>query len=301
MKNFVFLIVVVAGLFSRDLLAQTSQIRGVENQLEQTSRSVLNKMPKVPQAPKVPRVPILHEQTHKGKASVIRKFKPTAIGVNLPKSILSENKYQSAFGSLSKDPTATGDDYLQLYFTMGCDTQYPLIGVNLNLETVVDKYLDIDNPTPERLAEVLAIARQQFPDQRHIGPFQTPSTLLLERATPRYYSQVLASDSTFTNRDAAILAQLYDEFRQGMDNDGNILYYYLSGLYEYALPSLERYFKVFEEYPASDRYVNRHINEIAPRFHLLERCYDAMSFSEQRDSLLASPSFQRIIKFEKIK
>lgn len=296
MKNLLFLIVFTAGLFSSDLFAQTNQIRGVKNQLEQTRRAVLDKMPKAPQ---VLRIPITRVQKHNGKTSTIPVFKPRALGVNLPKSVLLEKKYQSVFVSLSKDPTATGDDYLQLYYTMGCDSQFPIIGSNLKLETVADKYLDIDTPTPERLAEVLAIARQQFPQQQYIGPLLTPSSLLLERATTRYYIQVLAADSTFTNRDAAILAQLYDEFRQGLNNDGNILYYYLTGLYEYAIPPLESYCEFFEKHSVSDRYINRHINEIAPRFHLLERCYDAMSFSEQRDSLLASPSFKRIIKFEK--
>lgn len=296
MKNLLFLIVFTAGLFSSDLLAQTSQIRGVKNQIEQTRRAVLDKMPKAPQ---VPRIPITRVQNHNGKTSTMPVFKPRPLGVNFPKSFLLENKYRSVFVSLSKDSTATGDDYLQLYYTMGCDSQFPLIGSNLKLETVADKYLDIDTPTPERLAEVLAIARQQFPQQPYIGLLQTPSTLLLERATSRYYSQVLAADSTFTDQDAAILGQLYDEFLQGMDNDGNILYYYLTGLYEYAIPPLERYFKIFEECPASDRYINRHINEIAPRFHLLERCYDAIGFNEQRDSLVASSNFKRIVKFEK--
>lgn len=118
----------------------------------------------------------------------------------------------------------------------------------------------------------------------------------VERATRRYYSLVSEADSTFTVRDAAILCQLFDEYWQGMNNEGNVLYYYLTGLYEYALPPLERYFKVLEENSASEGYLNRRIDEVAPRFRLLERCYEAMGFSERRDSLLASPIYKRAIK-----
>lgn len=296
MNNYLALLIVMAvGLFTSDMSAQTSQIRGVKNQLEQTRRAVLNKMPKVPQ---VPRLPITRVKNYNGKISTIPVFKPRTLGVNMPNALLLEKKYRSAFDSLSNDSTVTGDDYLQLYYTMGCDSLFHVIGCNLKLETVADKYLDIDTPTPERLAEVLAIARQQFPKQRHIGPFQTPSTLLLERATSRYYSQVLAADSTFTGQDAAILGQLYDEFRKEMNNEGNVLYYYITGLYEYAISPLERYYKIFKKNPVSDRYISRHINEIAPRFRLLERCYDAIGFTEQRDSLIASPTYQQIIKIE---
>lgn len=299
MKNIVFLIVVAACLFSSDLSARISQIRNVTNQMQQTRRAVSAKMPKARQVvrvpvhrtPSVPRVPAI-----KRKPSAIHEFKPTLLDSNALKSLQSEKKYLSAFASLSKDTTATGEDYLQLYFTMGCDSQYSPLLYKLEYETVVDKYLDIDSPTPERLAEVLATARQQFPKQRHILTLHTPSTLLLERATRRYYSQVSEADSTFTARDAAILCQLFDEYRQGMNNEGNVLYYYLTGLYEYALPPLERYFKVLEENPASEGYLNRRIDEAAPRFRLLERCYEAMGFSEQRDSLLASPVYKRTIK-----
>lgn len=287
------MILVAAGLFSSDLSAQARQIRNMNNQIEQSRRAVLDKMPKVPQIPRVPSPPV---PSDKRKPSVLREFRPKVLDYNEPEAILSANKYLSAFASLSKKPTATGDDYLQLYFTMGSDSLYSPIIYNLEYKTVADKYLDIDSPTPELLAEVLAIARQQFPKQRQIGPLQTPSTLLLERATLRYYLQVLAADSTFTNQDAAILSQIYDEYRQGMTNEGNILYYYLTGMYEYAIPSLNRYYKTFEDHPVSDRYINRHINEITPKFRLLERCYDAIGFTERRDSLIASPTYQRIIK-----
>ncbi|MDE7153458.1 MAG: hypothetical protein K2O00_03295 [Muribaculaceae bacterium] len=286
MKKLLFLIVVASGLFSSVLLAQTNQIRGVKKQMEQTNRASLDRIPKVP---KVPRV------------SINRKLNWTVPDINLPKSLQSENKYQSAFDSLSKNSTATGEDYMLLYFTMGSDSLYSQIVHHLKYETIADKYLDIDRPTPEQLAEVLAIAQLQFPNQRYIGMLHTPSTLLLERATTRYYLQVLADDSTFTNQDAAILSQLYDEYRQKFNNEGSILYYYLTESYEYALPPLERYFGRFEEYPESDGYITRHISEIAPKFRILERCYEAMGLSERRDSLLANPTYQRVIKLETAK
>lgn len=294
MKNLIYLIIVAAGLFSSSLSAQTRQGRGVKNQIEQARRAVRDKMPKVPQVPQVPRLSVPNVQN----SSVIREFKPTALTYKLPKFIPLGKEYQLAFDSLSNDSTATGDDYLQLFYTLGCDSRYSSIGYHLKCETVADKYLDIENPSPERLAEVLAIAQQQFPEQRHINFLQTPSALLLERATLRYYKQVLAADSAFTYQNAVILIQLYDEYWQDTINDGNTLYCYLSELYEYAVPPLEHYFKTFEDYPVSDGYITQHINEIAPKFRLLERCYEAMGFTERRDSLLANPTYQRIIKFE---
>ena len=290
------LLVFLPAFFSSDLLAQ-SRVRSVKNQIEQAKDAALRKIPKVPQ---VSPVPMLHVQPDKGKTSVIRKFKSTALDLNVPNSFLSEKNYRSTFVSLSENSAATGEDYLQLYYTMGCDSLYLPIGNDLEYKTVADKYLDIDSPTPERLAEVLAIARQQFPKQRHINLLQTPSAFLIERATQRYYSQILAADSTFTYHDATILSKLYHEYRhQLMNNEGIILYYYLTGMYEYAIPALERYFKIFEKFSVSNHHLN--IKEIAPKICLLKKCYEATGLSERRDSLLASPIYQRIIEFEATK
>lgn len=292
----IVLLVVVAAVLSLDSFAQTNRIEGMKNQIEQARKEVMDKIPKVPQ---VPHVPNPHMSPYKKKGtSVLREFRSKILDYKVPESILLATKYPLLFASLSKDSTATGEDYLQLYFTMGCDSLYSPIICNLKLETVADKYLDIDSPTPERLGEVLAIARQQFPKQRLIGPLQTPSALLLERATQRYYSQVLAADSTFTKDDAAILSQLFDEYRRGWINEGSTLYFYLTELYEYAIPPLERYYKTFEDHPTSDRFINRHINEIVPKFKLLEKCYEAIGYTERRDSLIAKPTYQRIIKTE---
>gem|GEM_PF-6200882 len=125
---------------------------------------------------------------------------------------------------------------------------------------------------------------------------RTPSGILIERATPRYYKQVLEADSTFIDLDAAILGQIYDEYLPKATNEGNILYYYMTGLYEYIIPSLERYFKYFEKYPASDNFIQRHINEIVPKFQMLERSYNALGLTERRDSLVTNPIYQRVIK-----
>lgn len=291
MKDILFiLIAVMAGVLSIDSYAQSSQIKGVKNQLDRAKQAASAKVPKVPQVS----IPCVIDT--KNNSHVLREFKPKVLSYKIPKSILAANKYNSAFSSLLKNSKATGDDYLLLYYTMGCDSKYDPILNNLKLDSVADKYLSVDNPTPERLAEVLATARQQFPKQPDIQFLRTPSGLLIDRATPRYYQQVLNADSTFTDMDAAILSQIYDEYLPMATNEGSILYYYLTGLYEYAIPSLEHYFKTFEKYPASDNFIKRHINEIVPKFQMLERSYNAIGFTERRDSLVANPIYQRVIK-----
>lgn len=297
MKYLVFLIVVATGIFSSDLSAQVSQYRGVKNKIEQAKRAASEKIPKEPQ---VPRKPIRNGQNYKGRASAMRASKALeALKAKTPDfGFMSENKYRSAFDSLSKNPAATGEDYLQLYYIMCSDSKYRPIGNDLKFSTVVDKYLDVEKPTPERLAEVFDIARQQYPEQLHRSLSQTPSSYLLERATTRFYMQVLEGDSTFTSQDAAKLSQLYDELRHGKNNEGIALYYYLSGFYEFAFLPLEEYYKTFEIEPGSDKYIKNNINEIASKLFLLEGCYEAIGFSEQRDSLRASAIYQRIIRLQ---
>lgn len=294
MKNLLLiLLAVLTSVLSVDSYAQTRQIQGVKNQLDRTKQAAAAKVPKVPQVTRIP-TPRVPDVKHDRK--VAPRFNPRVLDFKLPKSVLADNKYRSAFLSLSKNSKTTGDDYLQLYFTMGCDTLYNHIFSQLKLDSVADKYLDVEKPTPERLADVLSTARQQFPKQPNIGFMRTPSGILIERATPRYYKQVLEADSTFIDLDAALLGQIYDEYLPKATNEGNILYYYMTGLYEYIIPSLERYFKYFEKYPASDNFIQQHINEIVPKFQMLERSYNALGLTERRDSLVTNPIYQRVIK-----
>lgn len=287
----IVLLFVVAALLSFDSFAQMSHIEGMKNQIEQARKEVMAKMPKVPQVPKVPRI--------KRTSLLKREFSSPVLDDILPKSLQTGLKYRTAFESLKKSNAATGYDYLQLYFTMSCDEKYDPTLSELRIEEVADKYLEIEKPCPERLAEDLEIAKRLFPNQRLIGAtVQTPSNLLIKRATIRYYNQVLSADSTFIDEDAAFLSQIYEEYQPNMDNQGSILYYYLTGLYEYAIPPLERYYKTFEDYPTSDRYINRHIDEIVPKFKILERCYEAIGYTALRDTLIARPTYQRIIKPE---